>query len=193
MLICLMRHGQTAWNARRRMQGRSDVPLSPEGLEQVRRAADRLEHAPYDRIFASPLLRARQTAQAAAARWGGTVEIEPLLIEMGFGDMEGAAYEAFPREFFTDPERYAPPPGGESFEALDLRCAELLERRLPAWEAECESVLLCSHGATINAVVRRVLGRPLRDFWAERQSNCSRVFLTCENGTVRFLEKKEDL
>ena len=81
---------------------------------------------------------------------------------------------------------------GETYEALDARCAALLEQRIPALENDCSSVLMCSHGALIKGVVRRLLRRPLRDFWIDpAQVNCSRTILECINGQVRLVSQGE--
>ena len=83
-LLALIRHGPTAWNAERRTQGRTDIPLSPEGRTAVEtwRAPAALTDLP---IFASPLGRAQETAHLLF----GPAEIEPRLIEMSWGDWEG--------------------------------------------------------------------------------------------------------
>lgn len=83
-LLALIRHGPTAWNAAKKTQGRTDVPLSDEGRAAVRawRLPDTLAHA---RAFSSPLVRARETA----ALLFGSFEIEPRLVEMSWGAWEG--------------------------------------------------------------------------------------------------------
>ncbi|MBQ8974891.1 MAG: histidine phosphatase family protein [Oscillospiraceae bacterium] len=188
MLVCLMRHGQTDWNAQHRMQGLSDIPLNETGLTQVRQAAGELADTPFDRIFSSPLMRARQTAEILALPRGLTVEVEPLLTELSFGVLEGTALDKFPQELFTAPEMYVPPERAESFDQLDARCGALLDRFLPALEQDCSSVLLCSHGAFINGVIRRVTKRPVRDFWLVRQENCERTWLRCQGGDVTLID-----
>ena len=193
MLIYLMRHGETDWNVLRRMQGRSDIPLNANGLSQARDAANEMADIPFDRIFSSPLTRARQTAAAVARGRELTVTVEPLLIEMGFGDLEGVPRFEYPEQcevIFTDPERYVPVGGGETYQALDLRCQALLEEFIPALEGQCQTVLMCSHGGFIKGVVRRLKGRPLRDFWIDPpQANCARTLLECEQGRVRLIQE----
>jgi broad specificity phosphatase PhoE len=83
-LLALIRHGPTAWNAEKRTQGRTDIPLSTEGRAAVEtwRAPAALTDLP---IFASPLGRAQETARLLF----GTAKTEPRLIEMSWGDWEG--------------------------------------------------------------------------------------------------------
>ena len=65
-----VRHGETQWNAENRVCGRTDLPLTPAGLRQAAHTAELLAGLPIERIYSSPMLRARQTAQAAADRLG---------------------------------------------------------------------------------------------------------------------------
>jgi phosphoserine phosphatase len=64
MNILLVRHGETAWNREGRYQGRTDIPLSPEGERQVRALGGRLQHVDIAVAISSPLSRARATAEA---------------------------------------------------------------------------------------------------------------------------------
>ena len=129
-LLALIRHGPTAWNRQRRVQGRRDIPLDAEGVAEV--AGWRLPPAfsSFD-WAASPLARARRTAAVLA---GGAVPSAPALIEMDWGDWEGrrlaelraelgpamAANEARGLDFL--------PPGGES--------PRMVQRRLGPWLEE---------------------------------------------------------
>ncbi len=92
-LLAVLRHGPTAWNAAKLNQGRSDVPLSPEGRAAVKTwtAIGPWQALP---VFASPLRRARETALAMFGR----TTIEPRLIEMFWGEWEGRSLEELRRE-----------------------------------------------------------------------------------------------
>jgi broad specificity phosphatase PhoE len=90
--LILIRHGRTAWNAEGRFTTRTDVPLDAEGREQAARAGAALAGVRIDRILASPLERARHTAEAiAAARADGElgVTVDPRLTEIDAGPFEG--------------------------------------------------------------------------------------------------------
>lgn len=192
MYIYLMRHGQTDWNVVRRMQGRSDIPLNRAGQRQAKLAAAAMEDLPIDRILTSPLRRAKQTAQAVAAGRGVPVLTEELLIEMGFGELEGvvAAQRAECRLIFAHPEQYVPLPGGESYDELLERCAALLERVFPPLEGRYHDVLCCSHGALIRGIVVLLKGYKREDFWKDPpQPNCSCTVLECSNGNISLVEE----
>jgi 2,3-bisphosphoglycerate-dependent phosphoglycerate mutase len=87
--LMLIRHGETAWNAEHRIQGHLDVPLSPSGIRQAARLAERLAGERVDVVYTSELSRARLTAEPLARLFG----VEPLedtrLRERCFGVFEG--------------------------------------------------------------------------------------------------------
>lgn len=68
--IVLIRHGETLWNRAGRIQGHTDIALSPLGLAQAERLAEALADEPLAALYASDLSRAHQTAQALARRLG---------------------------------------------------------------------------------------------------------------------------
>ncbi|RMF40185.1 MAG: histidine phosphatase family protein [Alphaproteobacteria bacterium] len=126
--IGLIRHFPTAWNAEGRLQGRSDIPLSPEGRAAL--AGHALPEAWTDvPVLASPLSRAVETAETLAGR---PVPADARLIEMDFGDWEGR----IGAELLADPAcAYRPveewgwdfrPPGGESPRQMAGRLLALL-------------------------------------------------------------------
>ena len=63
MKIYLMRHGETKWNKRSKLQGQVDIPLAPKGIEQAEMTSEGMKDIPFDHIFSSPLKRAYKTAQ----------------------------------------------------------------------------------------------------------------------------------
>lgn len=84
-----LRHGQTQWNLEGRFQGHSDIPLNALGLAQARDAAKILAGCPVDLIVASPLIRARKTAEIVAERIGKPLQFDDELKERHFGRFEG--------------------------------------------------------------------------------------------------------
>ncbi|NQV82095.1 MAG: histidine phosphatase family protein [Alphaproteobacteria bacterium] len=114
-LLALIRHGPTAWNTQKRIQGRTDEPLSAQGRADV--AAWRVPPALTGlRVYASPLSRAQDTA----ALLFGASETEPRLIEMSWGAWEGRSLPALRTTLgsvMTDNEAQGfdfRPDGGES-------------------------------------------------------------------------------
>jgi probable phosphoglycerate mutase len=119
----LMRHGHTAWNRQGRIQGRTDIPLDEAAKAQLRTRA--LPPAWQDaELVASPLLRARQTAELISGR---QPVLESALIEMDWGAWEGLSgkdLRADPSSGFRDIEQWGwgyRPPKGESPEDVRAR------------------------------------------------------------------------
>jgi 2,3-bisphosphoglycerate-dependent phosphoglycerate mutase len=84
-----IRHGITDWNKEKRAQGQIDIPLNAEGLRQAEMLADRLQNKQWDRIVASNLTRAQQTATVISACLVLDVNTDVRLRERNFGEMEG--------------------------------------------------------------------------------------------------------
>lgn len=152
--IALLRHYPTEWNAARRLQGRSDVPLSASGralLEGLRLPP------PWDaaRIVASPLGRAAETARLLAA--GRPVALDERLVEVGFGEWEGrriAELAADPALGFRHSAEWGPDdraPGGESLAEAWAR----LVQALADIAADPEPALVVTHKSAMRVVQRR--------------------------------------
>ena len=162
--MLLLRHGQTAMSIDRRYSGRGDVPLTEHGREQVAAAAKRLAGMPglvadgqAAPIIASPLTRAKQTAQAVADALGGRVETNQGLLETDFGDWEGLTFaEAAQR----DPGLHAnwirdtsvAPPGGESFDTVFRRVSKARDELITAYGGR--TVVVVSHVTPIKSLLR---------------------------------------
>lgn len=163
--LLLLRHGQTPLSVDKRFSGLGDPSLTPDGLAQAEAAALRLSRQPYEvgAIVTSPLTRARQTAQAVAARTGLAVLVDEDLRETDFGEWEGHTFaeiqQRWPRElaaWLADPD--VAPPGGESFAATARRVEQARERIVKANEGR--SVVVVSHVTPIKMLVRLALGAP---------------------------------
>lgn len=102
--ILLIRHGETEWNAVRRLQGHLDIALNAEGERQAAALGQALQDEPLDAIIASDLQRAMQTAQAIARPRGMAVEVDAGLRERCYGAFEGVLYSEIAGRF---PEAYA--------------------------------------------------------------------------------------
>ncbi len=157
-MLILVRHGQTAANARGLLLGRADPPLTETGHRQARALADALPRPA--RVVSSPLLRARQTAAmlTGTGEHGESVEIDRRWIEMDYGDLDGRPATVLPepawRTWRQDP--HFVPAGGESVAAVGARvrqaCAEL------AGEAARGDVVVVSHVSPIKAALAWALG-----------------------------------
>jgi probable phosphoglycerate mutase len=167
VLIYMIRHGQTDWNAEGRMQGQKDIDLNATGRGQAMRNGETLAHVLGDSVaqfdfVASPLRRTRETMERLRAEMG----LDPLayrlddrLKELSFGDWEGFTLAELAK---TSPERVAAraerkwgfiPPG------QDAESYEILSWRIGAWLNSVERQTVCvSHGGVIRSCFRLIGG-----------------------------------
>lgn len=149
-ILGLLRHGQTDWNIDLRLQGSSDIPLNETGRQQAAIAGAAFSRADWDVIIASPLSRARDTAEIVAQQLAMPVVIVPELVERSFGIAEGFSHAEW-RKMYEANEHIE---GLESIEDLRSRCELLLQ--LLATEYDGLRVLAVSHGALIRKLLRIV-------------------------------------
>ena len=159
----LIRHAATEWNLAKRIQGRSDLPLCELGRAEASAWGARLRHLSWDRLVASPLVRAGETATSINQELKLPLEIDPRLGEQSWGDWEGREL-AWVENRLT---RMTPgpatrgwtfcPPGGESRRRVWRRSqAALVEwsRRHPG-----ETLLVVTHGGVLKALTYRLYRR----------------------------------
>jgi broad specificity phosphatase PhoE len=154
----LWRHGQTTYNAERRFQGQSDIPLNDVGREQARRAAPYLAAMKPDAIFSSDLSRASETAAILARLTGLPFQLDKDLRERSGGSWEGKTADEIRAEF---PEAFAAwaPVDGESAEAVADRSSAALERIADSLPGGSLAVVV-SHGGALGFGAARLLGIP---------------------------------
>lgn len=160
--LILVRHGATAWNAEGRYTTRTDIPLSPTGLEQARATAAALACEPIERVFCSPLSRARTTGEIIAAAQGRALQIvvDPRLTEIDAGPFEGltpAQIDAGPlaeahARWHTDTDPVTPE-GAETLESARDRAAAFFAEvsALPG------TTLAATHGSLARVLVAAVV------------------------------------
>src|SRR5438045_4949602 len=160
--IFMVRHGATVLTKEDRFAGATDVELSDEGREQVRRLANRLQSEKIVAIYASPMGRTVETARILAEPHGLEVQARDGLREISHGRWEQMTRKevdvAFPEEaaaWEKDPYTFAPA-GGESGLAVTARALPVLidlVRQHPG-----ENILVVSHKATIRLLLSSLLG-----------------------------------
>jgi broad specificity phosphatase PhoE len=146
-ILGLLRHGQTDWNIDLRLQGSTDIPLNETGKAQALVAAQHLRREDWDVIIASPLSRAKDTADIVGAMLAMPVVVVPELIERSFGVAEGIDHVSW-RKLYESHETIE---GLESLE--DLRTRTLLLLDLIKNEYAGQRVLAVSHGAFIRKLL----------------------------------------
>jgi probable phosphoglycerate mutase len=152
--LYLCRHGDTAWSSVRRLAGRSDIPLVPEGEANARALGQRLAAVTFAHVLVSPLQRARRTAELAGL--GGAAQVDERLVEMDFGQYEGRTIDEIRRgrpgwTYLRDGC-----PGGEDAAALGLR-ADAVLADLGGVRG---NVVLVAHSVILRVLAARVLGLP---------------------------------
>ena len=168
MQLLLIRHGETAANAERRVQGHLDVPLSGRGLRESERLAGRVAGLPVAALYSSPLRRARQTADAIAEQLSLEIEERDELMERDVGALSGLVWdevmERYP-EFIrarAEPNPTIDVPGYELDDAFNLRVHTVLEAIIVVHPEQ--TVAVVTHGGVIASFCRQTLqieaGRP---------------------------------
>jgi probable phosphoglycerate mutase len=195
--LCVIRHGETAWNAEGRVQGQTDVPLSPLGEAQAAALAAALAGERFAALYASDLARVRQTAAPAARALGLAPRLEAALRERHYGKFETLTYtearERFPHDFarFKAKESDYDFETGESLARFNARALGAIAA-IAARHAGAQ-VLVFTHGGVLEMVRRHALGLGLaapRDFeipnaainWIEVSGEGWRVEAWAETG-----------
>jgi len=167
--LFLIRHGETAWSRERRFAGSRDVPLAPAGLRQCEAVASTLASQIVAAVYASPLERARASAEVIARPHRLPVVTEPAFREMAFGEWEGLTRGEVAARFPDDHERWRAAPhllrvvGGETLaEVADRVGAGVSELRETHDGA---TVVLVSHAVVIRLVVLDALGLGHERLW----------------------------
>ena len=169
--LCLVRHGETAWNAEGRVQGQLDIPLSEVGLAQARAVAAVLGNESFCAIYSSDLIRVRQTAQPSAERLGLPVSLDPNLRERHYGAFQSMTYseakDRMPEEYarFRAKEPDFAFRSGESLARFNERALACIDSLIKKHAGQ--SLLIFTHGGVLEMVYRHATGRGLssaRDF-----------------------------
>ncbi|QOK30108.1 histidine phosphatase family protein (plasmid) [Cytobacillus oceanisediminis] len=144
--ICLIRHGETDWNSLGKLQGRTDIPLNKNGINQARECGKFLASANWDLIVTSPLQRAKQTAEIIRSLIDIPIFEMADFLERDYGDAEGMTVKertaAFPDKKY---------PNQENRNSLNKRVVIGLEKIIQSYK--CRKVILVAHGAVINAIL----------------------------------------
>jgi len=145
-----LRHGQSEGNVARRLVGPAQSPLTELGVAQARACLPSLRQLGIQSISASPMRRARQTAEVASEGLGGLrIDLQDGLAERSFGELDGWTVEAVKASRWTHTRTAwrAAAPGGETLAEVALRALRALVRPQPAPR------LIVAHAGTIRAVV----------------------------------------
>ncbi|TDE15089.1 histidine phosphatase family protein [Jiangella asiatica] len=167
-LVTLARHGRTPWHEGNRYTGSSDIGIDDVGRRQAEALAGWAARARPDALYASDLLRSRETAGTVAAATGLSVGVDARLRELDFGSAEGmmlselrAVDPGAVERFLRDPVEHHLPGGEHPAAAADR--AERALREIAARHAG-QHVLVVGHNTMIRLVLCRLVGVPLRAY-----------------------------
>ena len=181
-MLYLLRHGQTEWNVKYKLQGQSDIPLNEVGRAEAKAACKKYADIHFDACYCSPLMRARETA--ALVLDGRDLEIIPdnRLAEMSFGIYEGFEHVLSTPDcpvytLFHDPEAYEAVENGESVDDIFRRTGNFLAEVVAPAMKNGKDILIVGHGAMNSSIICQVQGLPRSRFLQEIPANCELTIL----------------
>ncbi len=175
--VYLVRHGETLWNAARRIQGQSDSNLTKKGEQQARQVGERVKNLGITHVIASDLGRTKRTAEIIADACGCSVQLDPRLRELNMGVLEQRPLDSLTaeeerwRKTLVNGTEGGRIPDGESMAEMSERMHEALNAclQLPAGSRP----LLVSHGMALGVLISTLLGLPAHAERRLRLRNCS--------------------
>lgn len=169
MKLFVTRHGETTWNVEWKVSGVTDVELTSLGISQAENAAKALENEKIDIIFASPLKRARHTAEIINSRCNAPIIIDPRLTEQDYGIYEGVHRKT--EGFLNNKRQFAVKyPGGESMFQVGYRVYAFLEEIKKS--CENKNVLLVTHGGVCRVIRTYFEDMTNEEYFNFSQGNC---------------------
>ncbi len=160
--LVIVRHGQSQWNLENRFTGWIDIDLSPAGIEEAKKAGEKLKGYKFDKAFTSDLVRAQRTLDIILDETGQKdipVEKDKALNERMYGDLQGMNKDECREKFGADQVKIwrrsydTPPPNGESLK-------DTADRVLPYYLSKIEpelkagkDILISAHGNSLRALI----------------------------------------
>ena len=202
MKMYIIRHGQTPWNARKCLQGRSDVDLTENGIHLAELTGKALRDVPFAMAFTSALIRAKHTAQCILAGREVPIIEDERLIEISFGIYEGCCYAEENRQvpqqwienFFHAPQDYVAAPGGESLDDVEKRTRDFMEDICSRKELQDKTILVSTHGCALRGLLNSIRESNREDYWHGGVSkNCAVSIVTCNRGEKPVLVEENHI
>lgn len=177
MKIWIARHGQTRYNKRRLMQGRTDEPLNETGIAQAKAAREKIGDIKFDAVYASPLNRAIVTGSIIGNVDKSEIIIDDRLIEADFGKYELKNYYLLGPAmmlYWYIPELFPAPKSVEKLSDMIKRSHSFLKE---LEKKDYENVLIACHGGIMRPLSGYLMDRPNGIYWRPKPKNCEiRVF-----------------
>lgn len=175
--IILIRHGETDWNREQIFRGRIDISLNEVGLAQARAVQEALKDVPIDVVYASPLLRAFETARILSENRDCEVVKEEGVIDINFGKWQGLSHHRVKEEYkelyhtWLSKPHTVTFPDGESLTQVRERSVKALERVIKDHLGKTLAVV--SHRVINKVLLCNGLGLELSRFWYIKQDTCA--------------------
>ena len=194
----IVRHGQTDWNAIRKVQGQRNSELNDTGRQQAASVRQLLRDIEFKAVFASPLLRTRETAEILCQERSNPIQFVDDLKEMGLGVWETHMWEDIPNtwpdehaQFKQQPELFSLS-GAETVKQVSERgkaAVEHIRSQVPSGD-----VLVVSHGVLIKSIILNFASQPLSVIWDDPHlDNCCRSILQLEPSGGGYWETVADV
>ena len=189
MKIYIVRHGETALNAKHVMQGRLDEPLNKNGRDLAVLTGQAIKGMHFDHCISSPLNRAMETAEIILRESENDIPIiaDEHLLEMDFGDLEGKLISEMGEEadrFHMYPFHFKGFPNGENIYEVCDRTQAFLKELIS--KDDGKTYLISTHGCAMRGMVN-FLFEDSSDYWRGRVPyNCSFTIIDAKNGEARI-------
>ena len=199
MEIYIVRHGETIWNEKRLLQGSVDIELNSNGRKLAGITGEKLDAVSFDKIYSSPLIRAYETANLIRGHRNIPIIRDDRLRELSFGINEGKDSMKIREDennpfhnFFSRPELYVAPEGGETLEHICERAKEFLEQVIEPQAGSLERVMIVAHGALNKALMCHIMDHGISEYWSGGlQTNCSVVIVKLDSTGYHVLEESK--
>ena len=191
MKIYIVRHGETALNAKGVMQGRLDEPLNQNGRDLAELTGQAMKGVRFDCCISSSLDRAKETARIILRESGNEIpiDIDDRIIEIDFGDLEGKKITEMGDEglkFYFDPFHFVGFPNGETIQDVCGRTQAFLKALIA--KDDGKTYLISTHGCAMRAMVNDLSDNP-SDYWrGHAPDNCSFTIVEAEGGKARITD-----
>ncbi len=195
--LLLVRHGQTSANIDQVWHGHTDTPLTELGHHQAARLGEYFHNYLPDihAIYASPLQRAKHTAQRIAELRGHSVSLDQRLREFGVGELEGKRFDeldgedGFVRRMINDEHHRAP--GGETRHEVTTRFVGAVEEFCARHAGQ--NIVIVAHGLAIAFALSHWIDRDTSRWHKYRVNNTSVTEISVASGEIKFLDRTDHL
>lgn len=198
MLIFIIRHGETDYNVKSKLQGWIDNPLNQNGIDLAIITGSALRNTHFDLAISSPLIRAYDTAKYIleySNNFNTPIITDDRLKEISFGAWEGLSCSKDHYElpepgfdiFFKDPFSMKPFPEGENVSMVCIRTGLFLRELIHNEELRDKTILLSMHGCSMRAILNSIYDDK-RDFWHGRVPfNCAVNIVEYKNNMLKLI------